>query len=209
MSGFLNYDGPLFRFLDKLANLFILNVLFILCSIPVVTIGASLTALYTITMKLASGEEGYIFKGYFKAFKDNFKQSTIIWLILLALGMIFRVDFYVLNSMTMQPMMVFRVVIFALLVLWFFEASYVFAVLAKFDNTVKQTMKNALLMSIRHLPFTAVLFLISGGAAALAYSFILRALPIVFIIGFSGVAYCQSFIFNNIFANYMQKDDNE
>ncbi|MCR5777787.1 MAG: DUF624 domain-containing protein [Lachnospiraceae bacterium] len=208
MGRFFNYDGPLFGFLDKLANLFILNVLFLICSIPIFTIGASWTALYYMTMKIAAGEEGYVFKGFFKAFKDNFKQATVIWLIMMTLGIIFRIDFYVLNYTRAGAMMVIRVLIFALLIIWMFEISYVFAVLAKFDNTVKQTMKNALLMSIRHLPFTAALFAIWAIAGVLVYCFFYQMIPVVFILGFSCIAYCQSFIFNNIFANYIPKEDN-
>ena len=72
MGSFFSLDSPLMRFLSRLSDIFILNVLFLLCCIPVVTIGASATALYTVTLKMARNEESYITKGFFKAFKSNF-----------------------------------------------------------------------------------------------------------------------------------------
>ena len=79
-------DNVITRALSKICDMICLNVLWVICSIPIVTIGASTTALYTVMLKMVRNEEGYIFRGFFKAFKENFKQSTIIWLIVAALG---------------------------------------------------------------------------------------------------------------------------
>ena len=73
MNGLFNLDSPIMRFLSKVCDLMILNVMCIICCLPIVTAGASITALYTITMKMVRGEESYIFKGFLKAFKENFK----------------------------------------------------------------------------------------------------------------------------------------
>ncbi|SFK73292.1 Uncharacterized membrane protein YesL [Lachnospiraceae bacterium KH1T2] len=202
MNRIFNYDGPLFGFLDKVANLFILNILFMVCCIPLFTIGASVTALNYMMLKIVRGEEGYIVKDFFKAFKENFKQATAIWLILALFGVIFGVDFYVLNHMKLAMSPVIRTVIYALLVVWTFEFVYVFAVLSRFVNTVKQTMKNALLMSIRHLPWTALLIVVPAAIAAITYVFMYRILPVIFIAGFSGTAYIQAFIYSRIFKIY-------
>lgn len=202
MNRIFNYDGPLFGFLDKVANLFILNILFMVCCIPLFTIGASVTALNYMMLKIVRGEEGYIVKDFFKAFKENFKQATAIWLIMALFGVIFGVDFYVLNHMKLAMSPVIRTVIYALLVVWTFEFVYVFAVLSRFVNTVKQTMKNALLMSIRHLPWTALLIVVPVAIAAITYVFMYRILPVIFIAGFSGTAYIQAFIYSRIFKIY-------
>lgn len=92
-------DGKFFGALSKLADLVILNILFLACCLPVVTIGASITALYAVTKKMAEDREGYIFKGFFISFKDNFKQSTIMWLILLVPIVIVSVDLNISNLM--------------------------------------------------------------------------------------------------------------
>lgn len=73
---FFNLDSPVMRFLTKVADLIILNILFLICCIPIVTIGAASTALYTVTMKSVRDEESYVIRSYFKAFKDNFKIGT-------------------------------------------------------------------------------------------------------------------------------------
>ena len=87
-SGFFNYDNPVWRFIGKFGDLIILNILWLVCSIPVITIGASTTAVYYVTLKLARDDDGYTIRSFFKSFKENFKQSTVIWLILLAVGVI-------------------------------------------------------------------------------------------------------------------------
>ena len=80
---FFDIDGPLMQGLTKIADLMILNFLTILCCIPVVTAGAAFTALHYMVLKLARNEEGYIAKGFFKSFKENFRQATIIWILVL------------------------------------------------------------------------------------------------------------------------------
>ena len=204
MGGIFNFDGPLFSFLEKCVNIVILNILFIICSIPVFTIGASMTALYYMMLKLSAGEEGYIVKGFFKSFRENFRQSTLIWLIMLAIAVIFRVDFYAVNSMGATGFSnILRIALMALLLVWFLELSYVFPILAKFDNSIKETMKNALAMAIASLPQTAIIFLIWCAAGFIEYIFFWRAIPFILIVGFAGPAYLSAFIFRKVFAKYV------
>ena len=80
MGRFFNMDNKFFVFMGRIADLCMLNILCIVCCIPVITAGASLTAVYYVTMKMVRNEESYIFKGFIQAFKENFKKSTIIWL---------------------------------------------------------------------------------------------------------------------------------
>ena len=83
---FLNIDSPFMQFMNKVADLMILNLLTIVCMIPIITTGAALTAMHYQVLKIVRDEECYIVKGYFKAFRENFKQSTAIWLIMLVIG---------------------------------------------------------------------------------------------------------------------------
>ena len=100
-------DNPIMRGMGRLADFIILNLLWVVCSIPIITIGASTTALYTVMLKLVKNEEGYIAKGFLKAFKENFKQATVIWLILLVAGLLIGFDLYFfkirINIMAPQP----------------------------------------------------------------------------------------------------------
>lgn len=99
MSSFFNMDSPVMRFLSRLCDLMILNILCLICCIPIVTIGASITALYSVTLKMVKGEDSYIAKGFFKGFRQNFKISTIIWLILLVIGALLAFDFRAVNML--------------------------------------------------------------------------------------------------------------
>ena len=96
---FFNYDSPIMQFLSRLTDLFILNFLFLICSIPIVTIGASATALYSVTLKMAKNEESYIFSSFFRAFKNNFRHSTISWMILLLAGIVLWMDYRAVGMM--------------------------------------------------------------------------------------------------------------
>lgn len=126
MNGFFNIDSPIMRLLSKVCDLMILNALCIICCLPIVTAGASVTALYTITMKMVRGEESYIFKGFFKAFKENFKQSTIIWLIMAVLGIFILVDYRATAILPQNISNLFRVLIGALIIFYAMILSYVF-----------------------------------------------------------------------------------
>ena len=99
---FFDIDGPVVQFLSKVADLMWLNILTIVCCIPVITIGASLTALNYMALKIVRNEETYITKGFFKAFKENFKQSTVIWLIFMVLFSVIYVDYRIVLTTDVQ-----------------------------------------------------------------------------------------------------------
>ena len=91
-------DSKFYEVVSRIADLVVLNLLFVLCSLPIITIGASTTALYGVTKKMAENREGYICRNYFRLFKENFKQSTMMWIILLLLALIPTIDLYIINS---------------------------------------------------------------------------------------------------------------
>ena len=94
LSGLFNYDNPVWRFIGKFWDVLIVNILWGICSVPVFTIGASTTAMYYVTLRLARDEDGYTIRSFFKSFKENFKQATIIWLIFLLVGALLGFDLY-------------------------------------------------------------------------------------------------------------------
>ncbi|MBR6452686.1 MAG: YesL family protein [Lachnospiraceae bacterium] len=212
MGSFFSVEGPLFSGLDRMADLFWLNILFIVCCIPVVTIGASTTALYYVTLKMVKNEESHITKSFFRAFKDNFRQSTVIWLLALLIGGILFADYSIMSGawidISTMPGIFRKVMLVILLIaalLYAIILRYVFPLLARFDNTIKNTMRNALLIGIRHLPFTGLLLLIVAAAVAIFY-FIPTLRVAYIIIMFSLVAFLSSFIFVKIFSYYMPEE---
>lgn len=208
MGRVFNFEGPLFSFLSRLADLFWLNLLFIICCIPLVTAGAAATALYYVTLKMAKDEEGYITRSYFKAFKDNFVQATIIWILFLVVLVVMFLDFRIAGGGNVADVFndpaVSNVVIVAvgvMAIVWFMTVTYVFPLLAQFDNTVINTIRNAFLISIRHLPYTFLMMIIAVIPVVLIWFF--PALLLIVLIMFSAVAYINSKFFNKIFVLYM------
>lgn len=208
MRNIFSMDGGFFAVLDKLANLFWLNVLFIICSIPIFTMGAAATSLYYVTMKMVKDEDAYITKSFFKAFRQNFKQATIIWLIALGVTGVFLFDMRVLSGYDALPYKIITVLISAIYIVFILTMIYVFPILSKFDNSIKNTLKNALLMSIRHFPMTIAMIVIIVVPFVAAY-FIPYVLLFVILFGAAGIAYVTSKMFVKIFKNYIVGESKE
>lgn len=159
MSNLFNLDGPILQFINKIVYSVYLNILWFLCCIPVITVGASTTALFYVTLKISKNEEGNITKAFFRSFRQNFRQGTLIWLILLAAGIILGVDGYVLYHMRFENLFwtlctaVFCVAAIAYAIV----LMYIFPLLARFDNTTGAMFKNALFIGIRFLFCTVLM----------------------------------------------------
>lgn len=200
---FFNLDSPFMRFLTKMADLIILNILYMICCIPIVTIGAASTALYTVSMKAVKNEESYIIRGYFKAFKENFKISTLTWLVALAIGIILTLDFRILPALPATFAQILRVFLIAVSLFYAIFIIYLFPYIARFENTFIGTLKNALLIGIACLPYTFALLLIHGAVIAATLFIDFRIIGFLWlVIGFSGVAYASSFLLRKAFAKF-------
>lgn len=209
-SGFFNYDGPFFTVLNRISDLIILNLLWIVCSIPIVTIGASTTALLYVTMKILRGEDAYIAKNFFKSFKENFLQSTIIWLIMLAVGAILLGNYLFLPNMNLPNFlytMFFSASCFTAL-LYSMLLMYLFPLQARLENKIKHTFKNALLLSFRHLPTTIVLILLVYVTIYLSWWHFAKLFYIVILFAVSGIAMVCSILYNRMFDIYLKPVEN-
>ena len=197
MSSFFSMDSPVMRFLSRVCDLIILNLLAIVCSIPIVTIGASITAVFSVTLKMVKGEESYIVRGFFKGFKENFKQATIIWVIMA-----------VIDSMRS----IFQVLIGAVAVIYLIIFTYLFPYLARFQNSLKNIFKNSLLIAILNLPWT--LLMIVCPIALVVVTF-LTTTTLVYgsmlwvLMGFAVISYFNSITFRKVFAKYEPHNEEE
>lgn len=205
-SGLFHYDNPVWRFIGKFFDIMILNILWFLCSIPIVTMGASTTAVYYVTLKLVRDEEGSSVKAFFKSFKENFRQATIIWLILLAAGAILGFDlaFFLRNqdmSSTFRSVML--AIFLAFSVVYLGIALFVFPLQCRFYNTVKRTLFNAFFISLRHFFHTLGIWVIDIGLIALAIYVLPLLLPMFFLFGFPLLAFINSFVLVGILDKYM------
>lgn len=215
MNKVFDMDGPVFSTLNRLADLVWLNILYIICCIPIITIGASTTAMYYVTMKIVKNEEGYITRSFFKSFKMNFKQATLLWLLALAVGGILALDYSIMTDrfgdIVALNATIKKVVLGVLIIIggiYLFTMVYLFPLLAKFDNNIKNTVKNSLLISIRHFPFTLLLIVIPIIPFVLML-FVNQLILLIFLIVFSLIAFISSYIYVRIFAYYIPEESGQ
>lgn len=207
MGSLFQTDNLVWRWVGRIADLIVLNFLFLVCSIPVVTIGASCTAMYSVTLKAVKDEESYIFKGFLKAFKENFVQSTAAWLILAAVGIVLLTDLRFAAGVPGMAGTLFEVFLYALLFVYAVLLLYIFPYIARFHATLGQVFKNSALISIGSLPFTLLLVTLNGGMALVTFlnADILGKMAVFWlIIGFACMAFLSSAFYRTIFAKYEQ-----
>lgn len=197
--------------MSKVADLCILNIICVVCCIPVITAGASITAMYYVTLKMVRNEEAYILRSFFKSFKQNFKQATIINLIMLLIGVVLYVDLNVSKAMQGGAGQIFQIIFMAFVLIYFILFLYVYPVLARFYNTIKNTIKNALFMAIRHFPYTVVMVIIAVCPLLLllvkSYQIQSTLFVLFLLMGFALIAYCNSYFLAKIFDIYMPKEE--
>lgn len=195
-------DNPIIQGIGKIVDFVILNLLWLICSLPVITIGASTTALYTVMLKLVKNEEGYIAKGFLKAFKNNFRQSTLMWLLFMLLGFILILDFSSLKFMPGNIAGILQIFFLIMGGLLAGMAVYAFALQARFENTIKNTLKNALILVFARLPYTLFIILVSIGPVILTFLnqlTLMIGLLFWLLVGAAVVAWLNSFLLRRIF----------
>lgn len=199
MSEIFTTDNMAIRILNRIGDILILHFLWLLCSLPIVTIGASTTALYYTAMKAVKYEDGYVARRFFKSFKENFRQSTIIWLIMLFAG--FLCGWYLSYSIETHNS-VLTMFSTILTCVYTFILIYVFPLQSKFDNKITVTIRNAFLLSVKNFPWT-LLMIVALGLIGLFSYFYTIVLFIVVICGAGVYGYLTAFIFNRVFLPYL------
>lgn len=193
-------DGKLNTLLGRIADLVILNLLWLLCSLPVVTLGASTTAMYSVLLRVVRNEESYVLCSFFKAFRENIKQATIIWLGIVLTAAVLYFDFYFCGHTEGTHVKLLAIPLGLAVFLTDVLYGYIFPILAFFKNGTKKAVKNALLMGIAYLPYTAVILLVNlCPLYLLAAGNLAAALFWDIVIGFSLAAYINSFIIRRLF----------
>lgn len=206
MQSMFSPDSKIMQALTSLADLMILNALFVITCIPVFTVGAASSALYTVCFRMMRQEDSHIFRTYFRAFRDNFRQGTGIWLQLLLLIAAGIINLFWLSGqggIFKTIMLLLTVLVLSVLA---FVYSYVFPLQSQFQNTVKITISNAFLLSIANLPRTIVITVLNlfplGHMAVNLYTFLDSSL-IWIVIYFSGTAFVNCLLLKKVFAPYM------
>lgn len=154
---FFSTDSPLYRFLSTLFEVMKVNLLWLLCSLPVVTIGASTVAAYTILLRMADGTEGYIAKPFLTAFRANLKKGIPLGLLGLVAAYAVYLDFQFFSAVEDNPVIF---LIMGIIAAFFFTLAFIYAfpLMARYENTVFGTLKNSYDIATRY--FLRTLFLV-------------------------------------------------
>lgn len=206
MAGFFNYENKLMTGLNKIFDCMIVSALWCVLSIPVVTVGATTTALYYVVNKSIRHSRGYAYKEFFSAFKSNFKQATVVWLINLFLLILGVVDCYILYNLweSLAAAKIIMGVIVALLIFLVMWMTYVYPYMARFALPTKALMKNCAIIALVNFKWSILLFLLFV-VAVVAFVFV----PVLsmFLPGIYMVI--ANRIIERVFRKYMSDEDIE
>ncbi len=203
MRSFFDTDKPVWRFFTKLFCMIELNLLWLVCSLPIVTIGASTTALYYTMLKVVGGEDYGLTKIFFRSFKENLKQGIILGLIALAAGVLvaFDLHFYVIAPGKITS--VFQVFQLVLVLLYLMVVTWLFPVAAKFENTTLNLLQSAFFLSIRHFGFTVMMIVTEVCITLIEFFYA----PILALWGMGLISYVNCICARAVFAKYLPEEE--
>lgn len=201
MIRFFDPENRVWSFIGKVADVVCMSILWAITSLPIITMGAALTAFYTFTMRQVRDTEGSVFSGYFRAFKKSFKKATLLWLIVLAGSAFFAVDLVGVWNFWLAvggvPAVVLGALILCLLFLFCGCTLYLWPLLAVFDFPIKKLLTNSFIMAVGNLPATITLMLIWALAGVGFYY-----LSGVFFVWVGLAVFCSSYFINAVFKKY-------
>lgn len=145
-----NYDSAFMHGLSSLGDMLLLNFLFLLGCLPIITIGASTTAMYYVLFRIDRNEEGTIWNMFWRSYRENLRQGIIIEFLFIVVGIILYLDYRIVSTFQASIGMMWCILEIALLVVFSFGLLFVFPLLANFENSILQTIKNAFLISLLH-----------------------------------------------------------
>ena len=198
---FFSYESKFSQLLLKICYSCYLNLLWFVCSLPVVTIGAATTALYYTSLKVIRGEESSLTQQFFHSFRENFKQATVLWLIMAGIGLFLAGDGYILYHLRLSSSGALAVlwpvilaIVIAAAIVWVIELLFLFPLIASVSNDNRSMLKNAFLIGTHYLFATILVF-----AVHFAVFFVVVAwfTPLI-ILGEGLCAMISAWLLNNI-----------
>ena len=197
---------PVLNFLNRLTDLILLNFLWIVFSLPIITIGASTTAMYYVNITSIREGDGRVAAKFWRSFKTNFRQATVIWLCMLFAIVCLVLDVLFWGSRTDGFARIMQTVSVAVAVLAAIPGQYIFPVMAKLTGTIRETVRNAVLFSVGYIWYTLICLAISGACLWLAYTQTAPALVFALFVGFSLQNYVKSFFYYRAILNHIDEE---
>ncbi|MCI9283306.1 MAG: DUF624 domain-containing protein [Lachnospiraceae bacterium] len=207
---FFNEDNFLNQFFLFLGKLIALNLLWVISCIPVITIGASTTALFYCTLKLHKDKDISAWKFFWKSFRSNFLQSTIIWILLLAAALLLWLERTAITTMPTGARQIFTYVLTAAGLFLLLITLYIFPTVASFENKTLKLVSHTLYFIFRQPGYAVAVVAIT----CLPMYFTLvdaELFPIYLFVwilcGFSLTAYADSWFFWRLFRPFFEEDN--
>lgn len=206
---FFRFDSPFWEFFSRVADLVILNVLWLGFSLPIVTIGASTTAMYCVALHLVRGEGSGVVRMFWNSFRLNFRQATLLFFILLIPTVLVCYELWLYLSGAVTQTLWTGVVFCLPAVLLTLISAYIYPLLAQFDNSIRNTLKNACYLAIGNLPVSLIMAALNLLAPILFLclpEFFMRSCIFWVAIGAALVAAVNSLLLRRIFKKYFNLD---
>ena len=179
MKDLLNPEGVFFQFLSRVGDLIILNVLFLICCVPIVTVGAAYAALCKVCMDMVYEQEAGMVKGFFLAFKENFKQATVVWIVeLLVIVSLVCDAMLILTFLPGSKIMYILLGVLAFLVLC--VCTHMTPLLIRYRNGLRQHLSNAMVLAVIRLPRTLLMIVVSCAPLIVLALSVLQASTVFF-----------------------------
>lgn len=191
-------DSPLVTFMWKIADLVILNVLTLICCIPIITSGAALTSMHYVILRMRRDESYSIVKGFFHSFKTNFKEATVLEVLFLALTLIVVVSLYLVGFVGLSLFAHVKYVFYIIAILFCVTYTWIFVLLSRYDSGILQTIVNAFSIGVTNLGHSFAMVVL----AAIPWAIVLSGSKYILLLAFFGAsipAYWQSFFYNKVF----------
>ena len=198
-------ENPFWQALNVIADMMLLNLLTLLCCAPLITAGAALTAMNDMVIRIVRQEESGILKGYGRAFRQNLKNGILFGLILLAAAGLLYFDY--LCALTYAP--IFRYGIAALAILLLAVTIYTLALMARYDNPLRVTLKNAAMLAVAYFPQTLGMLCFTTAFWLLCIKFWRYGTPVLILFGFSLPCYVCVLLMRKMFAQLEEEKKND
>lgn len=201
VRGLLAIDGIIYRYMLKLYDLIVLNILFVVTSLPLITIGASITALYDVTLSMQSGHTKQIYSSYLDSFQKNIKQATQVWV-----GFLLLIATAVILISIGQGNVLLSLVLLGFITITMMALIYIFALISKFQHSTSSMIRNGVLLAIEHTAYSITMLSVAGLLVIGVPLYIHWAGVLSVLLTFSLTAYIQSYFLNKLFQEVLNRN---
>ena len=208
MGKLFDIDSPFMMGLSRLADIFFLSVMWIVCCLPIITIGPATAAMYYVALKWARKEDIKVSAAFFDAFKKNFKQGVVLNLIFLVVGVVLGLDYIIMSAQESAYGTITSVCFFVMGVWLLGIMFYAYPLQAQFYNTIRQTLINAAQLAVMKFPITIVVFitnLLPVIVGCISLELLVRTAPIWILLAPGAIAFVNAKLFARMFDQFIKE----